>query len=463
MPPPTNFREYDGPTKGGPYGPLGTMSDVDKSLYDFQTPLPAFGPWEGLAATDPNYPEGLKRWAPLLAPSDLNAPLPDHGLLDGWSAPNHLLDNNSVICSPTVTVRVPDLDNDGRPQDDGSGGVRMKDEVRPNKFHDLWQSAGIYDYVCNTKEMEETILKRLREKLNRKVSAGENCNELRTALVQLVKEKFAAEADLHTMYVRETELQEIVIEITDYLRTIATNLLQRYSTGAFSGKGEVEVGLLQDLPVTVIDSKTGTVDTSRLDDFVRGWREIYPLLDPSIQQVVDELEACNQSMPDMTALKTQAMDNLVKIQMLETEIEKLKAALVTAEQQVIEANNVIKTLATKLIEMGWSMNRIQKYIDVGDTQKPGEFYDNHPTRRPQNLPLTDPDYKPVPSYGEAPYDTAAVVQQARDAATRASNIKTALDNMNFGGPFQPFPGDWLQTHNDTVTGAAVKKRPNMRN
>lgn len=448
---------YDGPTKGAAYAPLDTMTDTEKAQFNsFTTPQPSFNTWQSATTVDA-LPEGLRKWGPMLLPADPNAPQVDPGLTDGWLAPNHTMDDMSSICAEHITVQVPDLTSDGKPQYDATGKVIMKPDTTRNKFYDLFQNSGVYDYICNTKEKERDILELLRNKLIRRDATGEDCNGLRDALVKLVQEKFAAEGDLYEMHKREQELQDVIIELTNYLRKIAASLLDRYSNGTYSGQGSPGIGLLRALPAAVTDP-SGALDVNALGVFVASWKDIYETLDPSIQQLVDELEACNNSMPDMQDLKDQADENALKVQLLENEIDSLRSALALAEQQVVEANEKIKDLALKLIEMGWSMNRVRQYIDVAADEKPGEFYDRVPTNRPPLLP--DGSYD-MPTVGAAPFDTANIVRQATEARIRAEGIKETLDNLNFRGPFQPFPGDWIKRHDAAQTGAAANKAPFM--
>ncbi len=277
---------------------------------------------------------------------------------------------------------------------------------------EYWQRQGTYNQICQTEDSLLAVLQKLYKTIN---PLQCDCEVIKKHVVQLYAEKSRLLESIREHAILSERLKQRVVSLETALRNIGRQIQRSY-------------------PVDILRKR----GLSSVDDFTwLQWERLYPELDSSVQKIITELRECNLQLHGPKNIDSE-------IDLLKSNLETVRVKSMHYDEKYNElrvklhkAGDVIKALVNQLLEKGYSVRAIDKYLDPNGNASVEELF-NNPARY---------KFEAVPANTSAPYLDQEQLRKNMDsiaAEMETLKTKTRIPGQEYKDPF-PIQDKWYDT------------------
>ncbi len=209
-----------------------------------------------------------------------------------------------------------------------------------------WQRQGIYDQICHTESALWQVLVKL-QPLTKQWRI--DCEGLRQHIVNLYQEKARTIQALRELMINSTRWQQRAVYLEQQLQKIARQIQINFPAHANHGL------------------------SSKLSD---KWEALYPNLDQATQKIIDELKHCYAQLHGPNNANVQ-MDILKRdLELLRVQTRDYDNEYDILRGKLHNALDIIRALVNQLIDKGYSLRAIDKYLDPQGQADIAEIFSN---------------------------------------------------------------------------------------
>ena len=267
-----------------------------------------------------------------------------------------------------------------------------------------WKRQGTFNQICKTEDSLLAVLTKLYKTAN---PLRCDCEAIKKHIVQLYSEKSRLLAVIREYTIVSERLKQRVIYLESVLRNTSRQIQKAYPVDFFKERG-----------LSPVNNFTWTQ-----------WERLYPELHNSVQKIITELRECNAQLHgpknidlEIDVLKTNLEAVRLQSHYYDSKYDELRGKL-------HKAGDVIKALVNQLLEKGYSIRAIDKYLDPQGNDSIQELF-NNPTRY---------TFEAVPADTSASYLDQEALRKNMDVI--AAEMETLKDKARVPGQQyrDPFP------------------------
>lgn len=227
-----------------------------------------------------------------------------------------------------------------------------------------WQRQGNYEQICHTDRALWTMLAKLHPLAGR---WRIDCEALQKHLVGLYQEKARTVQAIREHMIATTRWQQRAAYLEQQLQNIARQIQGQFPAHLQHGLSEPKEQ--------------------------RQWEALYPNLDRATQKIIDELKHCYAQLHGPSDANVQ-MDILKRdLELLRVQTRQYDSEYDKLREQLNGALDIIRALVNQLIDKGYSLRAIDKYLDPNGQADVAELFST--PQRYQFAAVTPPPEAPL--------------------------------------------------------------------